>query len=57
MKSAAPIGTEWTVVSTRPNGTIHGKSFPTEAEAKVYAKELASLGHKEISIKISKSIS
>jgi hypothetical protein len=54
MQSAAPIGTEWTVVSTRSNGTIHGKSFATEAEALAYAKELASIGHTEISVKMSK---
>jgi hypothetical protein len=51
MKSAASIGTEWTVVSTRSNGAVHGKSFATEAEAIAYAKELALNGHKEISIK------
>jgi hypothetical protein len=54
MKSAVLIGTEWTVVSTRPNETVHGKSFATEAEARAYAKELASQGYKDISIKISK---
>lgn len=54
MKSKIPIGTEWTVVSTRSNGKIHGKSFGTEAEAQNYAKELKLMGHTEISISKSK---
>ncbi len=54
MKSAASIGIEWTVGSVRSDGKFHGKSFGSEADARSYARELASSGHSDISVTKSK---
>jgi hypothetical protein len=48
------MGIEWTVVSVRSNGKVYGKSFGSEADAQSYARELASMGHIDISVQKSK---
>ena len=54
MTSPASMGIEWTVVSVRSDGKVYGKSFGSEADAQSYARELASMGHSDISVQKSK---
>ena len=50
MTQKSPIGIEWTVVSTGPDGRVSGKSFGTEKEAREHAARLPELGHTGVSV-------